>query len=53
MEDLSLHILDINENSVAAGAMNIEIHVDEDTAGNLLIVKINDDGKGMDKDTLA
>lgn len=53
MEDLSLHILDIIENSMAAGAMNIEIAVDEDTANNLLIVKINDDGQGMDKDTLA
>ncbi|KPK64278.1 hypothetical protein AMJ83_03380 [candidate division WOR_3 bacterium SM23_42] len=53
MEDLSLHILDIIENSVAAGATNIEIVIEEDIVGNLLLIKINDDGRGMDKETLT
>ena len=52
MEDLSLHILDIVENSIAAGATNIEVEIDERIAENLLIIRIKDDGKGMDKETL-
>jgi hypothetical protein len=40
------------ENSVAAGATRIKIRVDEDIADNILTIKIEDNGKGMDKDTL-
>jgi hypothetical protein len=47
MEDLSLHILDIAENSIAAGARNIKITVGEDRLRDLLTVEIIDDGKGM------
>lgn len=53
MRELSLHILDIAENSVAAQAKNIVIHVDEDQAGDRLRICIEDDGKGMDSDLLA
>jgi K+-sensing histidine kinase KdpD len=52
LEDLSLHILDIIENSVAAGATHIKIIIDEDIASNVLTIKIEDNGRGMDKDTL-
>ncbi len=52
MEDLSLHILDIAENSIAAEAKRIEIRIEEDQAKDLLTVEINDDGKGMDEQTL-
>ena len=52
MEDLSLHILDIAENSISASAKRIEIRVDEDKAKDLLSVEIKDDGKGMDEQTL-
>ncbi len=52
MEDLSLHILDVVENSILAGAKRIEIKVHENIAANLLLIKIKDDGKGMDEDTL-
>jgi len=48
MEDLSLHILDIMENSVAASASRIEITIAEDTLGDLLSLEISDNGKGMD-----
>ena len=51
MEDLSLHILDIVENSVAAQADMIEIRVTEDKKNNLLSVEIIDNGIGMDKET--
>lgn len=52
MEDLSLHILDIAENSISASAKRIEIRIDEDKAKDLLTVEIKDDGKGMDEQTL-
>ena len=48
MEDLSLHILDIAENSIAAGARTISISVLENTLENLLRIDIADDGRGMD-----
>jgi anti-sigma regulatory factor (Ser/Thr protein kinase) len=51
LEDLSLHILDIAENSIAAGAAKIEIAIDEDTRRNLLLLRITDDGKGLDEET--
>jgi anti-sigma regulatory factor (Ser/Thr protein kinase) len=52
MEDLSLHILDIAENSVAAGADRIEILVEVDTGRDLLIIEVRDNGRGMDETTL-
>jgi len=48
MEDLSLHLLDIMENSIAASASRIEITIAEDTLGDLLSLEIRDNGKGMD-----
>jgi anti-sigma regulatory factor (Ser/Thr protein kinase) len=51
MEDLSLHILDIAENSVAARADKIEIRISEDIKKDLLSVEIIDNGIGMDKET--
>jgi anti-sigma regulatory factor (Ser/Thr protein kinase) len=53
VEDISLHILDIAENSVRADAKNIEIIISRDTRNNVLRVEVNDDGKGMDAETLA
>jgi anti-sigma regulatory factor (Ser/Thr protein kinase) len=48
VRDLSLHILDIAENSINAGARNIEIEIDENIKKDLLMIKISDDGIGMD-----
>ena len=48
MEDLSLHILDIMENSIAALASRIELTIAEDTLDDLLSLEIRDNGKGMD-----
>ena len=47
MRDISLHILDIAENSVKAGAKNIIILVDENIEKNELTLEITDDGRGM------
>jgi signal transduction histidine kinase len=52
MEDLSLHILDIAENSISASAKRIEIRIDEDQAKDLLTIEIKDDGKGMNEHAL-
>lgn len=51
MEELSLHILDIAENSIRAGARNVEVHVVEDLDRDLLRIVIRDDGRGMDDET--
>ncbi len=52
MEDLSLHILDIAENSVAAKADRIEIRIVEDKEKDWLSFEIVDNGTGMDTDTI-
>jgi hypothetical protein len=52
MEDLSLHILDIVENSFAAGATEIEITIREEIRENRLTVSIKDNGAGMDENTV-
>ena len=51
MQDLSLHILDIGENSINAGATKIEIRINEDTIGNKLVLEIEDNGSGLDEET--
>jgi len=52
MEDLSLHILDIVENSIAAGAAHVEIRVSEEPRDDRLSIEIDDDGSGMKEETL-
>ncbi len=50
MEDLSLHVLDIAENAVRAGAKRIAIMIVEDKKKDLLTLEIKDDGRGMDEE---
>lgn len=52
MEDLSLHILDIGENSIAAGASLIRITINENTEENRLFLKIQDNGPGLDEEAI-
>ena len=49
MDDLSLHILDIAENSLNAGATLVDIRINEQPQDNLLIIDIEDNGRGMDQ----
>lgn len=51
MNDLSLYILDLVENSIAAKASMIDVEVLEDGKGNRLSLTIRDNGKGMDETT--
>lgn len=48
MKELSLHVLDIVQNSIRAGARKVEIKVKEQLSENLLVIEIEDDGRGMD-----
>ncbi|MBM4352121.1 MAG: ATP-binding protein [Deltaproteobacteria bacterium] len=50
MEDLSLHILDVVENAIAAKARRIEISVLEEIEEDRLTIEIKDDGIGMDEE---
>lgn len=52
MKEISLHLLDIAENSIAAGATNIRISVKEDLPNDRLSACVEDDGKGMDEETV-
>ena len=52
MEDLSLHLLDIVENSIRACAKKIEIKIIEEKKKDLLTIEIIDNGKGMDEKAL-
>ena len=52
MEDLSLHILDVVENSIAANASKIIIKIIEKENKDLLIIEIKDNGRGMNEETV-
>ena len=52
MREISLHILDIVQNSISANADLIEVFITEDRKTNLFSVVIRDNGKGMDKELL-
>jgi len=52
MQELSMNILDIAENSVRAGAALIQITVDENLSEDLLTITIRDNGCGMTKEQL-
>ena len=47
MQELSMNILDVAENSVRAGASLVEITIDERPGSDLLVVTIADNGCGM------
>lgn len=52
MLELALHILDIAENSVRAGAKTVWIEITEESGKDLLSLVIRDEGKGMSKAVL-
>lgn len=53
MRELALHILDIAENSISAGANKVEIVVKQDSLNDELWISVKDNGKGMDEELLA
>jgi hypothetical protein len=52
MREIVLHLLDLAENSVSAGAHVITISVVEDLPADRLTARIEDDGRGMDAETV-
>jgi len=52
MKDISLHILDIVQNSITAGASLITCEITESKKQNIYQVSITDNGKGMDSEVL-
>ena len=53
MKDLSLHILDIAQNSIAAGSGLIKVTLTEYRGSDLYRIEIGDNGKGMTPDFAA
>lgn len=52
LKELSLHIIDIIQNSIEAGAGRISITITEDTLTDRLELEITDNGRGMEKELL-
>lgn len=53
MTELSLHVLDIVQNSIRANATQIDIGVMVNTKADTLCITIHDNGDGMTKEQLA
>jgi len=47
MQELSLHVLDLVQNAVEAGADEIEIEIKEDWERDRLTITVSDNGRGM------
>ena len=52
MQELSMNILDVAQNSVSAGASRIAINVSINNDEDLLVITIEDNGKGMSQEVL-
>lgn len=53
MEELALHVLDLIQNSLEAGARRLVLTVVEDRVQGVLTVQLVDDGRGMDASVQA
>lgn len=53
LRELALHVLDLAENSLNAGASLVTIEVVEDVAADRLTIRVADNGHGMDAETAA
>lgn len=53
MKEIALHILDITQNSIRAGADEIRITLSESLSTNTLTLCIADNGRGMDQEMCA
>ena len=53
MKDLAMHIIDIIQNSIEAGADTVRLEITENTADDRFTIEITDNGRGMDQELLA
>ncbi|MBP2653412.1 MAG: putative system histidine kinase [Firmicutes bacterium] len=51
MRELALHILDLVQNSIEAGAKRVLLEIVEDMSTDTLLIRVSDNGKGMDAET--
>jgi hypothetical protein len=51
MKELSLHVLDLVQNSIQANATDISIGIEENSLNDSYEIIINDNGSGMDENT--
>ncbi len=47
MRELSLHILDLIENSLRAGARTIAVSLEQDPTEDRMVIRVEDDGPGL------
>lgn len=52
MNELSLYILDITQNSITADSKNVHLTIEKSKRKNLLTIDIVDDGKGMSEEVV-
>jgi len=52
MRELALHILDVVENALEAGASRVEVGIDEDMEADRMTISIRDNGRGMPADVV-
>ncbi len=52
MKDISLHILDLAQNSIAAGATRIGIRIADNAPEDIFVLVIEDNGRGIPRDSL-
>jgi len=52
MDELSLNILDISQNSIAAGASLVDINIEENDVSDSIIISVKDNGMGMSEEFL-
>lgn len=53
MQEISLHIMDLMQNSITAGATLITLSVEADEKEDTLSITLEDNGKGMDSEMLS
>jgi hypothetical protein len=53
LDEISLHILDVAENSLMAGADLVEIDLEQDAPADRLRLRIRDNGRGISPEDLA
>lgn len=51
MRELALHILDLVQNAVEAGANHVSLLICEDSVSDCLMIRVADNGRGMDETT--
>ncbi|MEW6308304.1 MAG: ATP-binding protein [Bacillota bacterium] len=53
MRELSLHVLDLAQNAVEAGATALEVRISEDRGTDTLTITVTDNGRGMSAELAA